>query len=213
MMDLLQECTLHILTDSVLNECYPFSCGQDDDMDEFFRVDALEYARFRMGKSYCFRLVSDPKQIVCCFTLSSDSIRIYDLPNSRKNQMWGITNREKILSRYPGVLIGRLAVDAKFARQGVGSQVLYFIQRWIMEDDAKMANRLAIVDAVNKPEVLHFYEKNGFIPLFSSELQEDLYTKRPKDETERQERERNPRHLNTRLMYFDLLNLKVGNDK
>ena len=206
MIDLLQDCTLHILTDDVLKECYPFSCGQDDDMDEFFRVDALEYARFRMGKSYCFRLISDPKQIVCCFTLSSDSIRIYDLPTSRKNRMWGITNREKMLSRYPGVLIGRLAVDEKFARQGIGSQVLNFIRQWIMEDDAKMANRLAIVDAVNKEDVLRFYEKNGFTPLFSSELQEDLYTKHPKDEAEREERERNPRHLATRLMFCDLLN-------
>lgn len=206
MIDILQDCTLHILTDDVLKECYPFSCGQDDDMDEFFRVDALEYARFRMGKSYCFRLISDPKQIICCFTLSSDSIRIYDLPNSRKNRMWGITNREKMLSRYPGVLIGRLAVDEKFARQGIGSQVLNFIRQWIMEDDAKMANRLAIVDAVNKEDVLRFYEKNGFIPLFSSELQEDLYTKHPKDEAELQERERNPRHLATRLMFCDLLN-------
>ena len=206
MIDLLQDCTLHVLTDDVLNECYPFSCGQDDDMDEFFRVDALEYARFRMSKSYCFRLISDPKQIICCFTLSSDSIRIYDLPNSRKNRMWGITNREKMLSRYPGVLIGRLAVDEKFARQGVGSQLLHFIRQWIMEDDAKMANRLAIVDAVNKPDVLRFYEKNGFTPLFSSELQEDLYTKHQKDESERAERERNPRHLATRLMFCDLLN-------
>lgn len=206
MIDILQDCTLHILTDDVLKECYPFSCGQDDDMDEFFRVDALEYARFRMGKSYCFRLISDPKQIICCFTLSSDSIRIYDLPNSRKNRMWGITNREKMLSRYPGVLIGRLAVDEKFARQGIGSQVLNFIRQWIMEDDAKMANRLAIVDAVNNEDVLRFYEKNGFTPLFSSELQEDLYTKHPKDEAELQERKRNPRHLATRLMFCDLLN-------
>ena len=111
-----------------------------------------------------------------------------------------------MLSRYPGVLIGRLAVDEKFARQGIGSQVLNFIRQWIMEDDAKMANRLAIVDAVNKEDVLRFYEKNGFIPLFSSELQEDLYTKHPKDEAELQERERNPRHLATRLMFCDLLN-------
>ena len=206
MIDILQDCTLHILTDDILQKCYPFSCGQDNDMDEFFRVDALEYARFRMGKSYCFRLISDPKQIICCFTLSSDSIRIYDLPNSRKNRMWGITNREKMLSRYPGVLIGRLAVDEKYARQGIGSQVLNFIRQWIMEDDAKMANRLAIVDAVNKEDVLRFYEQNGFTPLFSSELQEDLYTKQPKDEAERKERERNPRHLATRLMFCDLLN-------
>ena len=74
-----------------------------------------------------------------------------------------------------------------------------------MEDDAKMANRLAIVDAVNKPEVLRFYEKNGFTTLFSSELQEDIYTKPPKDKAERCDREHYPRYLNTRLMFCDLL--------
>ena len=39
----------------------------------------------------------------------------------------------------------------------------------------------------------------------SSELQEDIYTKPPKDKAERCDREQYPRHLNTRLMFCDLL--------
>ena len=38
----------------------------------------------------------DVQTIVACFTVSNDSIRIYDLPSSRRNAMWGITNREKM---------------------------------------------------------------------------------------------------------------------
>ena len=108
---LLEECTLGILTQDVLDTSYPFTCGNDEDMDEFFRDDAVDYTYFKMGKSYCFRLDADPKQIIACFTVSNDSLRIYDLPSSRKKAMWDITNREKMLSRYPGVLIGRLAVN------------------------------------------------------------------------------------------------------
>ena len=54
-------------------------------------------------------------------------------------------------------------------------------------------------------EVLHFYEKNDFKPLFPREIDEDIYTKPPKDDTERTERLQHPRKLRTRLMFCDLL--------
>ena len=56
-----------------------------------------------------------------------------------------------------------------------------------------------IVDAVNKPQILSFYEKNDFRPLFPIEEQEFTYTMGKKD---------TPVKLDTRLMYFDLLKLR-----
>lgn len=53
-------CSFELLTKDILDECNRFSCG-DDDMDEFFYNDALDYTQFRMGKTYCFRLISDLK--------------------------------------------------------------------------------------------------------------------------------------------------------
>ena len=195
---------LDILTNEILSECHPFVCG-DDDMDEFFREDALDYTRYKMGKSYCFRMKDNKQSIAACFTVSNDSIRIYDLPSSRRNAMWGITHREKMLTRYPGVLVGRLAVASSFSGQGIGSEVLDFIRMWFIDESNKTGCRFAIVDAKNEPNILGFYEKNGFKPLFPREIDEDLYTKPPKDEEERAERQRNPRKLRTRLMFCDLL--------
>ena len=202
---LLTNCDLSLLTREVIESCHPFTCGTDGDMDEFFRQDALDYTHFLMGKSYCFRLKDDLTTIVACFTVSNDSIRIYDLPSSRRNAMWKITNREKMLSRYPGVLIGRLAVAKGFGGKGVGSDVLLFIKKWFTENDNKTGCRFAIVDAKNEPEVLRFYEKNNFVSLFPHEIDEDLYTKPPKDDAERTERIEHPRKLRTRLMFCDLL--------
>ena len=68
--------------------------------------------------------------------------------------------------------------------------------------------RFLIVDAKNDPAVLPFYEKNGFRILIPSALQEDLYIDPPKNDEERQEREQHPRALQTRLMYYDLLDTK-----
>ena len=200
------KCIFQVLTKDVLSECHPFTCGDDGDMDEFFQKDALVYTRRRLGKSYCFRLEEDDKDIVACFTLSNDSIRIWDLGSSRKNALWKeFTNREKMLSRFPGVLIGRLAVAEQYAGKGIGSEILVFIKLWFLSEENKTGCRLAIVDAKNKPNVLRFYEKNGFRFLFKKEIDEDLYIKPPKDEEERKERILHPRKLNTRLMYCDLL--------
>ena len=69
----------------------------------------------------------------------------------------------------------------------------------------KTGCRLAIVDAKNKTNVLKFYEKNGFKFLFSHEIDEDMYLKPPKTHEETTERTEQPRKLNTRLMYCDLL--------
>lgn len=55
---------LCVLTKEVIDECYLFTCGDDPDMDEFFCKDALDYTKFRMGKSYCFRLIDNPKEII-----------------------------------------------------------------------------------------------------------------------------------------------------
>lgn len=62
--------------------------------------------------------------------------------------------------------------------------------------------RFLIVDALNRPETLHYYEKNGFHYLIEDERLEAKYMgigvgRLP---------------LNTRLMYFDLLKIKVNEE-
>ena len=171
-------------------------------MDEFFYKDALDYTHFCMGKSYCFRLIEDPSVIVACFTVSNDSIRIFDLGSSKKNRLWTeISNREKRLSRYPGILIGRLAISKDFAHQGIGSDVIRFVKEWFVDEDNKSGCRLAIVDAKNSSHVLSFYEKNGFKFLFKTEEDEYAYM----HIHEQSPKEKCQHKLNTRLMYCDLL--------
>ena len=171
-------------------------------MDEFFYNDALTYTRFRMGKSYCFRLIENPKIIVAFFTVSNDSIRIFDLGSSKKNRMWKeISNREKRLSRYPGILIGRLAISKNYANQGFGSDVVRFVKEWFVDNDNKSGCRLAIVDAKNSKNVISFYEKNGFKCLFNTEADEYKYMHMHEKEKETEIAE----ELKTRLMYCDLL--------
>ena len=87
-------------------------------------------------------------------------------------------------------MIGRLGISLDFQSKHLGSDVLSFIKAWFVD-------RFLLVDSYNKERNLRFYQNNEFKFLFSTEEQErefrGLATEKP---------------LNSRLMYFDLIELK-----
>ena len=170
-----------------------FSCG-DIDLDDFFRNDAEKYERQLLGKSYCFRLKSDRSIVVCAFTLSNSSIDARKLPNNRKRKLTENIPHEKSLSSYPATLIGRLGVDKDFSGKGIGTELMDFIKKWMLDPVNKTTCRYLTVDAYNNEATLKFYEANGFKTLFSSDKQEKEHIGLPQD-----------KDLNTRIMYFDLM--------
>ena len=185
------------LTAEVLAECEHFSCGIDD-LDEYFQKDAIDYTRRMVSRTYVFRADSNPRQIACAFSVSNDSLRVTDLSN-RKQEAFREDNdlSEKRLKRYPGVLIGRLAVNKSLAHQGIGTALMTFIKRWLGLG-GKTGCRFLIVDARNAPDALAYYERNGFSFLFPSEEEESKCTRKDKAVVPQV----------TRLMYFDFMDLR-----
>ena len=48
---LTEHCALSYYTEKIFHRCQPFTCGKDDDMDEFFRKDVFDYNEFLMSKA------------------------------------------------------------------------------------------------------------------------------------------------------------------
>jgi len=189
MFELGEDCELVSLSeDNLITE---FDCGNED-LNDFFCNDAFNYQKELLGQTYFFRLKKD-QAIVSAFTLSNDSIKVYDLPNSRSKRVRKDISSAKRMRSYPAVLIGRLGVVSKFAGQGIGSQVLDFVKAMCIIEDANKC-RFLLVDAYNNSAALGLYTKNEFQFLFSTEEQEKEYYQR-EDEGP----------LNTRFMFFDLL--------
>lgn len=197
-MGFLQEkCRFGFFTREKTIRCKPFRCG-DDDLDEFFLYDAFLQSDELLCKNYCFTLDDDPTTVVAAFTLSNDSIK--KIPGSRKKKIEKNIPREKLYSSYPAVMIGRLGICTGYQGQHLGSDVLSFIKAWFVDPLNKTGCRFLLVDSYNKSNNLNFYQRNGFCFLFSSE------------EQEREFRGIKPEHpLNSRLMYFDLIELVKAN--
>lgn len=192
---LLDKCQLVKVDERILSACCPFTCG-DDDLDDFFRNDAMRYKEELLGKTYCFVLDDEPTKIVCMFTLSNDSVRVDVIPNNRGRKLAKDIPREKHMRRYPGVLIGRLGINVEFGYHGIGTELLDFIKSWFIDEENKTGCRFLIVDAYNKDIPLSFYQKNDFQFLFSSEQQEAENLGYDVSKS-----------LHTRLMFYDLKKL------
>ena len=190
---LLEKCKFSILNESVLDSCQPFSCGHED-LNDFFKNDSHNYSKELLGKSYCFRLDENPAIIVCAFTIANDSIKANLLPNARKRKLIKRIPQQKHFKSYPAVLIGRLGVNENFKNRGIGSELMNFIKSWFIEQNNKTGCRFIVVDSYNEVLPKKYYESNSFEYLFHTEEQEKQYTGQI-----------SKTHLDTRLMYFDLI--------
>lgn len=189
------KCSFKPFTSELITSSNLFECDNSD-LNDFFLNDCVNYSKELLGKTYCFTLDSDDKNIICAFTISNDSIKVSNLPRPRKSNIQKRFPRQKRFKSYPAVLIGRLGVNKNYKRMGIGSELMDFIKSWFVDKDNKTGCRFIVVDSYNTETALNYYLKNGFEFLFSTESQE-------KDNIGTN------RELKTRLMYFDLLNLEV----
>lgn len=184
-------------TTEVAAYCAPFTCC-DNDLDEFFAKDAFLYENELLGKTYAWINTANPSKILGLVTLANDSVKARFLNNSARNRIQrSITNAKRGIN-YPAVLIGRLGVSCDYRNKGLNieSQILDFIKGWFRSEDNKTGCRFIVVDAYNNEKTLHFYEKNGFKPLYKTEKEERDFLELEDNEP-----------LETRFMFFDL---KIG---
>jgi ribosomal protein S18 acetylase RimI-like enzyme len=130
-----------------------FRCG-DDALDRYFQTQATQDIRRRITN--CFVVVEVATfSVAAYYTLSATSIPLLDLA----------LDERKRLPRYPtlpAVRIGRLAVDQRFQRRGLGELMLVnAVHRTIQDAAAAFA---LLVDAKND-QAAAFYQRYGFRPV------------------------------------------------
>lgn len=209
---LLDNCLFDRLSSDIINQCQPYSCEKDADIDSFFhdgeKDNYADYASEMMGLSHCFYTdvseyneshpdATKKPELVCAFSLSNTALRTAPLPNNRRNRLNRIIPNAKRRSQYPAILIGRLCVFDAFRHHNVGKEMMDLIKTIAINPENNSAARYLVVDAVNQPKVLEYYKNNGFEFLFASDEEEQTCLHKT--------------DCPTRLMYFDLVLLDQNN--
>lgn len=169
---------LQLSSDTIIK---PFKCPEDD-LNGFLFEDAKHFQKELMAVTY---LLEDEQENLTAayFSLLADKISF----NPDEKSIWNKLNRNipnsKRRRSYPAVKIGRLAVNERYARNGIGTFVLDSI-KYTFTTVRRLGCRFITVDALNT--ATDFYKKNGFM----------FFTELDKDEE-------------TRLMFYDLKNFEL----
>jgi len=127
-----------------------FCCGVDA-LDRYFRERVTQDVRRRV--SNCFVLLGPESQVAGYYTFAAASIPLGELPESLARR----------LPRYPSLpagLIGRLAIDRLYQRQGLGALLVVDAVARAMR--AEPAIYALVVDAKDD-DAAAFYSRLGFL--------------------------------------------------
>lgn len=132
-----------------------FSCGTEA-LDRYFRT--LVAQDMRRHVTSCFVAVEAETQIVAgYYTIAAASIPTPDLPEA-------VTKKLPRYPSLPAIRVGRLAVDRRFHKRGLGAALL--ADAALRGLNADVAAFAMVVDAKDDAAVA-FYEHHGFQRLVS----------------------------------------------
>ena len=143
-----------------------FDCSNSD-LNDFLFDDALLYTKYR---NYITYIIGNNDETIAYYSLANDSLRlspqndeelleqlmpiIEDAPDEYVSDMINSAS-------FPAVKIGRLAVNHKYQKLGIGTFILNaIIDSFIGEN--KTGCQFITVESINTPGINHFYQRNGF---------------------------------------------------
>ncbi len=137
-----------------------FSCGKEP-LDSYFKRQVSQDIKRKL--SACFVLEADDHSVKGYYTLSNASVPLAIVPEEiRKKMPASYTN-------LPTTLLGRLAVDTRFKRQGLGEFLLMDALYRCYTLSEQIGSMVEIVDPLDD-EAAAFYRQYGFIELESGKM-------------------------------------------
>ena len=183
----------------------PFDCGFDD-LNEFFKKDALKYQSKLLAVTY---YLERGERTIVFFTLSNDKISAEEqkkgkflFSNSFFRKIKDKFGREKHRNDYPAVKIGRFGVHKDFQKSENhwGTLTLDYIKNWMIANN-KTGCCFLTVDAY--AVAVKFYLRNGF--KFMGKQEESDYLDWEK--SFKKEKISSKTDFPTFAMYYNLLEL------
>lgn len=133
-----------------------FSCGNEI-LDTYLQKQANQDVKRKL--SVCFLIPEkETNKIKAYYTLSNNSIPLEFIPKQIQKKL------PKSYKNIPVTLIGRLAVDNKFQKQGIGKLLLVDALKRSFEISKTIGSFAVVVDPIDQ-NAESFYIKYGFIKI------------------------------------------------
>lgn len=127
-----------------------FESGEPE-LDDWLRRRALANEAAHASRTY---VVCDGKQVVGYYTLANGALQRERAPKPVTRNM---------PDPIPAMVLGRLAVDQQYQRQGIGRALLADALKRVAQAADIAGIKVVLVHAISD-EAKRYYERNGFLP-------------------------------------------------
>lgn len=137
-------------------------CSYEEELRDFLVEDALNQQNRKISVTYLWFL-RKTNELVAYITLSPDCVKVKKISSelSKSFRDKGINYKS-----LPSLKIGRLCVEDKFLRKGIGTLLIQFALNIAFKISQQAGCRFLYLDAKRNPDtskdVIHFYKKLGF---------------------------------------------------
>ena len=138
-----------------------FSCTRNIDLQDFLYNKAVTFEKNLRSRTYLY-IDNTTQEVAAYFTITistlhtdSISLKVIKLLDGYKNDVASI----------PCFLIGQLGKSDKFEPRKIGEYILDDAIEIIDRSQQSLGGRFILLDAINKEQVIKFYEANAFFPI------------------------------------------------
>ena len=140
-----------------------FKC-LDKDVETFLKTKAIDFERRDKSRTY---LVFDDDALLGYFTLSLNALPFrQEVSNNMIKRIDGFSKDVKAVGI---ILIGQFGKDSERAGTFKGSELLNLCMQKIRIAKGILGGRFVMLECLEIPQVVSFYEKNGFAVLQKDE--------------------------------------------
>lgn len=129
----------------------------ETELKKFLIEDALNNQDLAISNTYLW-FYNPKNELAGYMTLLSDAIRVHGTSLGQSFLDKGVAYKT-----LPALKIGRICVDKKYLRKGIGTQMVAFAARTLLEINERIGCRYVVADA--KQDAKHFYNKLNFLIL------------------------------------------------
>lgn len=144
------------------NEIINEFCSYEQELVDFLKEDALNQQQRKISVTYLWFL-RKTNELVGYLTVSPDCVKLKSINSELSAKFQDKRINYKSL---PALKIGRLCVDNKFLKKGIGSLMIQFSIKLAIGMSKNVGCRFIYLDAKRNEDTskdaIHFYKKIGF---------------------------------------------------
>ena len=152
-----------------------FSCTRNTDLQDFLHNKAATFEKNLRSRTYLY-IDNDMQEIAAYFTITISTLHTDGISSEVIELLDGYKDD---IASIPCFLIGQLGKSDKFEPYKIGEYILDDAIEIIDQSQNALGGRFILLDAINKEQVIKFYETNAFFPIENDPNSESIKMIKP----------------------------------